>query len=1011
MRDRASGSVVVRQPSNTRSNADGPFDISDCDLDASGEEADSLSSTLPTLSRTPTATRPKASPVTTTKYLELASQPPMPLSMLQSTTFIKHTRRKKKQMLFWLDDTQAEIQWASSPEKSRKKLFIDHIKELRKGADAPEHLAEFEIPADSADRWLTVIYSDATNSKGRTTKSLHVLAPDRRVLKSWLEWLEYLMGSRGDMMASIAGSSEAHREKVWEQFTNAKSAGTRHKDNCERMDFSELRNLCRKYAINKSDRDLRQRFHDADERQSGWLDRDQFLQLFRKLAQRRDLLNLFNSIKAADSDFLQHGEFVAFLKDAQGIDVAADPIWWDHVFEQYQVTAAGLGISLPVEHAEKRPLGMSWESFQNFMISHHLAWDMPLRRETKLNKPLGEYYISSSHNTYLMGRQVAGTSDPEGYKEALRKGCRSVEIDCWDGDDGRPKVTHGRTLSSKVSFEDCIRVVNKYAFVASPYPVIVSLEVHCCAQQQRIMADMMRLHFGARLITKPVRDDGTMPSPEELRQKILIKVKKPAVDAYMPPLPPVAMGLAVPPTNTQHRRQRSQSEPNPGIIYGKPRKMSTPYVASLESLGSTPSAPPLPSPLYHGPALGTGSTTGTSLASGASSISGSSTDDSDGDMFESPTAAKKRKPKTSKICQELGELGVYTRGIKFTDFKSSESRTFDHVYSFNENTFDTKCKTHKEYLEDHNMRYLMRVYPRPTRLTSSNFDPIQFWRRGVQMVATNWQTMDLGTQINDAMFAVGSDRTGYVLKPEELRPTALGSMRGSPRRLTKKSVRFSVDIISARRLARTGDMHSDAEMNPYVELEMFSAEDKAKGIATGEGGFDASARNGVSGIGSPLRKRTKIIEGNGFDPIWNETISLSLETKYPSLVFVRFTVWNSSDGKTTSRNKEPLARFVAKLSSLPQGYRHFSLQRGNDEQLLSQLFCRISKEEIREAAAAPSEPLEAATDPVARSSEDSTRTGKDILRSLFQRTPSERRKPRKDNTESGYFSRTTSVER
>lgn len=102
----------------------------------------------------------------------------------------------------------------------------------------------------------------------------------------------------------------------------------------------------------------------------------------------------------------------------------------------------------------------------------------------------------------------------------------SLTVDIYDGDH-EPMIYHGNTLTSKVSLRDVCHAIAKYSFVTSPYPVLISAEVHCGVAQQDKIVDIMTEVFGDAIVQAPVEGRPkieTLPSPEDLKNKFLLKV-------------------------------------------------------------------------------------------------------------------------------------------------------------------------------------------------------------------------------------------------------------------------------------------------------------------------------------------------------------------------------------------------------------------------------------------------------------------------------------------------------
>ncbi|XP_072911151.1 1-phosphatidylinositol 4,5-bisphosphate phosphodiesterase delta-1a isoform X2 [Hemitrygon akajei] len=380
---------------------------------------------------------------------------------------------------------------------ARNQIFsIDDIQEIRPGHQS-EGMQRYamEIPTD---RCFTVTF------KGRK-KNLDLVATDAKEARHWIDGL---------IKIKKRDSSMNKRERLDQWFQLYLQKADIDKDN--KMTLEEVKQFLHLMNIEVDSMHAKDLFRKCDKSNDGTIHGKEIEEFYKLLTEREEITTIFEAYSNKEK-LMSVEKLTEFLRKEQR----------ENVTQEY---AAKIIKTFEVNEAAKNDLFMTKDGFLFFLMSP--AGDVFNQEHNKvyqdMTKPLNQYYISSSHNTYLTKDQLEGPSSTEAYISALNKGCRCVELDCWDGSNGEPVIYHGYTLTSKILFKDVIQVINNYAFKVSPFPVILSLENHCSIEQQNVMVQHMKTILGDKLLSKTI--DGKVPtkfpSPEELMGRILVKGKR-----------------------------------------------------------------------------------------------------------------------------------------------------------------------------------------------------------------------------------------------------------------------------------------------------------------------------------------------------------------------------------------------------------------------------------------------------------------------------------------------------
>ncbi|XP_053119091.1 1-phosphatidylinositol 4,5-bisphosphate phosphodiesterase delta-1 [Hemicordylus capensis] len=712
--------------------------------------------------------------------------------LLRGSHLLKVKSNSWRRERFYKLQEDCKTIWQESKKMLRSpeaQLFsIEDIQDVRAGhkTEGMEKYAK-DVPEY---RCFSIIFKDQR-------KNLDLIATSEVDANHWVAGLRKII---------VKTNSMSQRLKLQHWIHSCLRKADKNKDN--KMSFKELKNFLKEVNIQVDDNYAWQIFTKCDTSQTETLEDDEIEEFYKILTKREEIDLIFSEHCNADN-IMSLDALARFLKEVQR-EEDAGPEMALSLIERYE----------PNETV-RRQRAMTKDGFLMYLLS--ADGNIFNKRHSgiyqDMTQPLSHYYVSSSHNTYLMEDQLTGPSSTEAYIRALTKGCRCVELDCWDGPNSEPVIYHGYTLTSKILFSDAIKAIKNYAFKTSPYPIIISLENHCSLEQQKMIAHHMKNIFGNMLLMAPIDSNmSDFPSPEQLKGKILVKGKK---------LSPESEDVS------------DEDE-----------------AAEIE------------------------------------------------DESVKREVEKKRMSDKLKLAKELSDTVVYCKSVHFESFDVAAPQPFNEMCSFSEGKALKLAQESGTNFIHHNTKHLSRIYPAGWRTDSSNYNPVDMWNVGCQIVALNFQYKGAEMDVHQGRFQENGF-CGYVLKPEFLRDE---QSTFNPKAVAKgpwwTQKKLQVKVISGQQLPKV-NQRKNSIVDPRVIVEI----------------------HGVPRDND--KKQTKVIDNNGFNPRWSEAFEFSIDV--PTLALVRFMV---EDFDTSTKN-DFIGQYTAPFTSLKQGYRHIHLLSKNGDQFPS----------------------------------------------------------------------------
>lgn len=153
-----------------------------------------------------------------------------------------------------------------------------------------------------------------------------------------------------------------------------------------------------------------------------------------------------------------------------------------------------------------------------------------------LNKRLCDFYINSSHNSYISGRQIGGNVSSNNIKDVLRGGARCIELDIHafgkvlsntagsittffndlvslnvNSKNDIPVVIHGNDKITDIEyayFDDVLLTIKNNAFINTNDPLIIYLEIFDTENENymRLISESIKNYLGNRLYSATINN-------------------------------------------------------------------------------------------------------------------------------------------------------------------------------------------------------------------------------------------------------------------------------------------------------------------------------------------------------------------------------------------------------------------------------------------------------------------------------------------------------------------------